>query len=209
MTGFSSKADVCAFHYLLFGKPLFSCHQGALAGHFGRDKTVSLVSERFYWPHIAKYVLKVLNRCHICRVAKTHHTNQGLYTPLPTPDGPWEDVSLDFVLGLPLTQRKKDSIMVVVDRFSKMAHFIPCSKTYDASQVARLYFAEIVRLHGIPKTIMSDRDVKFVSHFWRTLWKRLGAKLQFSSSHHPQTDGQTEVTNRSLGISFGVLLAIT
>nr|GEZ57252.1 RNA-directed DNA polymerase [Tanacetum cinerariifolium] len=98
-----------------------------------------------------------------CHGAKTKHTNQGLYTPLPTPKGPWEDVSIDFVLGLPLTQRKKDSIMVVVDRFSKMAHLISCSKTFDASQ------------------------------------KRLGAKLNFSSSHHPQTDGQTKVTNRSLG----------
>ncbi|GJX31454.1 RNA-directed DNA polymerase [Tanacetum coccineum] len=158
-----------------------------------------MISERFFWPKLVNDVVKVLSCCRICRLAKTHHTNQGLYTPLPTPNGPWEDVSIDFVLGLPLTQRKKDSIMVVVDRFSKMAHFLPCSKTYDASQVARLYFAEVVRLHGVPKTITSDRDVKFVSHFWRTLWKHLGANLQFSSSHHPQTDGQTEVTNRSLG----------
>ncbi|KAJ9548661.1 hypothetical protein OSB04_021204 [Centaurea solstitialis] len=178
---------------------ILECHQGALSGHFGREKTVVLVSERFFWPKLVKDVIKVLKRCRICHVAKTHHTNQGLYTPLPTPERPWEDVSLDFVLGLPMTQRKKDSIMVVVDRFSKMAHFIPCAKTYDASQVARLYFTELVRLHGVPKTITSDRDVKFVSHFWRTLWARLGAKLQFSSSHHPQTDGQTEVTNRSLG----------
>ncbi|GKC94552.1 RNA-directed DNA polymerase, partial [Tanacetum coccineum] len=178
---------------------ILEAHQGGLAGHFGRDKTVAMVSERFFLPKLVNDVVKVLSCCRICRLAKTHHTNQGLYTPLPTPNGPWEDVSIDFVLGLPLTQRKKDSIMVVVDRFSKMAHFLPCSKTYDASQVARLYFAEVVRLHGVPKTITSDRDVKFVSHFWRTLWKHLGANLQFSSSHHPQTDGQTEVTNRSLG----------
>ncbi|KAJ9541339.1 hypothetical protein OSB04_027845 [Centaurea solstitialis] len=175
------------------------CHQGALAGHFGRAKTVSLVQDRFFWPKLTRDVSMVLKRCRVCHIAKTHNTNHGLYTPLPVPTRPWEDVSLDFVLGLPLTQRKMDSIMVVVDRFSKMAHFIPCVKTFDASQVARLYFAEVVRLHGVPKTITSDRDVKFISHFWRTLWKRLGAKLKFSSSHHPQTAGQTEVTNRSLG----------
>ncbi|GKB86800.1 RNA-directed DNA polymerase, partial [Tanacetum coccineum] len=99
----------------------------------------------------------------------------------------------------PRTERAKDSIMVVVDRFLKMAYFVPCSKTFDASQVARLYFAEIVKLHGVPKTLTSDRDVKFVSHFCRTLWTRLGSKLQLSSSHHLQTDGQTKVVNRSLG----------
>nr|GEW02486.1 transposon Ty3-I Gag-Pol polyprotein [Tanacetum cinerariifolium] len=152
---------------------ILECHQGALAGHFGRAKTAALVGDRFFWPKLARDVRKVINRCHVCHIAKTQHANQGLYTPLPTPE--------------------------VVDRFSKMAHFIPCSKTFDASQVARLYFAEIVRLHGVPRSITSDRDVKFVSHFWRALWKRLGAKLNFSSSHHPQTDGQTEVTNRNLG----------
>ncbi|GJZ89618.1 RNA-directed DNA polymerase [Tanacetum coccineum] len=165
-------------------------HRGHLLVIFGRANTAMVGS--IFCAKLLRDVQKVINRCRVCHIAKTQHTNQGLYTPLPTPEGPWEDVSIDFVLGLPLTQRKKDSIMVVVDRFSKMAHFIPCSKTFDASQVARLYFAEIVRLHGVPRSITSDRDVKFVSHFWRTLWKRLGAKLNFSSSHHPQTDGQTE-----------------
>ncbi|KAJ0589753.1 putative nucleotidyltransferase, Ribonuclease H [Helianthus annuus] len=178
---------------------ILESHQGGLAGHFGRDKTLKLVQERFVWPRMGKDVARIIDRCRTCHVAKTHHSNAGLYTPLPIPEGPWEDVSLDFVVGLPRTQRQKDSIMVVVDRFSKMAHFIPCAKTYDASQVARLYFAEIVRLHGIPKSLTSDRDVKFVGHFWRTLWKRMGSRLHFSSAHHPQSDGQTEVTNRTLG----------
>ncbi|GKD70961.1 RNA-directed DNA polymerase, partial [Tanacetum coccineum] len=92
---------------------ILECHRGALAGHFGRAKTAALVGDRFFWPKLARDVQKVINRCRVCHIAKTRHTNQGLYTPLPTPEGPWEDVSIDFVLGLQLTQRKKDSIMVV------------------------------------------------------------------------------------------------
>ncbi|GKA30183.1 RNA-directed DNA polymerase [Tanacetum coccineum] len=171
-------------------------HAGGLAVHFGRDKTLALLREQFYWPKMERDVNRLFERWRACHIAKTHSSNAGLYTPLFVPVAPWEDVSLDFVLGLPRTQLAKDSVMVVVDQFSKMAHFLPCSKTFDASQVARLYFAEIVKLHGVPKTLTSDRDVKFVSHFWRTLWTRLGSKLQ--SSHHPQTDGQTKVVNQSL-----------
>ncbi|PKU66055.1 hypothetical protein MA16_Dca017376 [Dendrobium catenatum] len=197
--------------YLFYGKRLCipkcslrlalvtESHDGGLSGHFGRDKTINLLFENFYWPALKKNVGKYVRSCGVCKRAKTSGSNAGFYTPLPIPSSPWVDISLDFVVGLPLTQRKKDSIMVVVDRFSKMVHFVACTKTLDATHVADLFFMEIIRLHGIPRTITSDRDVKFLSHFWRTLWGKFGTHLQFSSVAHPQTDGQTETVNRSLG----------
>jgi len=106
---------------------------------------------------------------------------------------------MDFVLGLSRTVKKHDYIFVVVDRFSKMPHFIPYTKTTNASRVAKLYFDKIVKLYGLPQTIVSDRDVRFTSYLWKTLWYMVGPKLKFSIAYHPQTDSQTEVVNRSLG----------
>ncbi|KAK1648955.1 hypothetical protein QYE76_066760 [Lolium multiflorum] len=181
---FSEKLSGAKLNYPIYDKELYALirvleesHAGGLMGHFGREKTLLMLADHFYWPKMRRDVDRYVKRCITCNKSKSKLKPHGLYTPLPAPTTPWEDISMDFVLGLPRTKRGHDSIFVVVDRFSKM---------------------EIVRLHGVPKTIVSDRDVKFMSYFWKTLWRKLGTKLLFSTTCHPQTDGQTEVVNRTL-----------
>ena len=140
-------------------------------------------------------VEQVCSRCITCKRAKSRVLPHGLYTPLSVPSEPWVDISMDFVLGLPRSKRGMDSMFVVVERFSKMAHFILCHKTDDGIYIANLFFNEIVRLNGVPKSIISDKDTKFLSYFGKVLWGKLGTKLLFSTIYHPQTDGQTDVVN--------------
>lgn len=144
-------------------------HTGGLAGHFGRDKIIAIIEDRFFWPCLKKEVARIVAECRTCRTAKGRKQNTGLYTPLPVSHVPCEDVSMDFVLGFPRTHRSHDFVFLVVDRFTKMAHFISCSKTDNDARIASIFFSEIVRIHGVPLSIVSNRDVKFVSHFWRTL----------------------------------------
>jgi hypothetical protein len=185
---------------------LQEAHAGGLAGHFGVKKTLYMLYDHFFWPHMPRDVQRHVGSCIVCLKAKSRLNPLGLYTPLPIPHVPWEDISMDFVLALPRSKRGRDSIFVVVDRFSKMADFIPCHKCDGASHVADLFFREIVCLHGVPKTIVSDQDTKFLSYFWKTLWAKLGTNLLFSTTCHPQTDGQTEVVNHTLSTMLRAVL---
>jgi hypothetical protein len=185
---------------------LQEAHGGGLMGHFGAKKTEAVLCTHFFWPHLRRDVERFVSSCTTCQKSKSRLNPHGLYMPLPIPSVPWADILMDFVLGLPRTKRGSDSVFVVVDHFSKMTHFVLCHKTDDAVHIANLFFKEIVHLHGMPSTIVSDHDVKFLSHFLHTLWNKLGTKLLFSTNCHPQTDGQTEVVNRTLSIMLRAIL---
>ncbi|WVZ51971.1 hypothetical protein U9M48_003068 [Paspalum notatum var. saurae] len=138
-------------------------------------------------------------RCDTCRCLKAEHQRPaGLLQPLKILEWKWEEISMDFIVGLPRTQKGYNSIWVVVDRLTKVAHFIPVNTTYSGARLAELYISRIVCLHGVPKRIISDRGSQFTSRFWEQLHDSLDSKLRFSTAYHPQIDGQTERTNQIL-----------
>jgi hypothetical protein len=134
-----------------------------------------------------------------CRCVKAiHMKTAGPLQSLPTPTWKWEDISMNFIVGLPRTTKGFDSIWVIIDRLTKIAHFLPVKTYYPVITYVQMYIARIISLHGIPKTIVSNRGPQFVSKFWGELHKSLGTKLLHSSAYHPQTSGQTERVNQIL-----------
>ncbi|GJP41373.1 hypothetical protein CLOM_g1045 [Closterium sp. NIES-68] len=172
-------------------------HDVLYAGHFGGNKTLTGIAKHYYWPHMADDVQKFVTSCDTCQRMKSNKQKKaGLLQPLPVPEQPWQVVSLDFITTLPPTTSSHDAILVVIDKFSKMRHFIPTHTTARTEETAQLFVRHIISQHGIPTTLISDRDPKFTSKFWKELMSLLGTKLAMSSAYHPQTDGQTERLNQ-------------
>ncbi|GJW86965.1 ty3-gypsy retrotransposon protein [Tanacetum coccineum] len=169
-----------------------------MAGHSGVKKMLIGLSALFYWKGMRKSVETFIRNCLVCQQTKYFtQAPGGLLQPLSMPSQVWEDVSMDFIMGLPVYKGLL-VILVVVDRFSKHAHFGPLPTNFNASKVVEIFIDMVVKHHGIPKMIVSDRDPIFVSKFWKELFEASGTNLKHSTAYHPQTDGQTKIVNRGL-----------
>ena len=173
-------------------------HDSNSAGHFGLDRCYDSISKYYYWRGLKKELYEYIASCETCQKSKqSTQAPNGLLFPHDVPSHNWEVISMDFVTAFP-DDNGFNSVFVVVDKLSKMAHFIPTSKDVTAVGTAWLFFNNVFRYHGLPTKIISDRDPKFTSNFWTELMKLVDVKLNLSTSHHPQTDGQSERTIRTL-----------
>ena len=174
-------------------------HDSNLAGHLGMDKTYECLSRHYFWPTMRTDVREYVRTCPSCQANKGTNTKPiGVLNPLPIPARKWEQTTTDLITQLPKTSRGHDAIAVFVDKLTKMVHIVPTVTKVTAPQFARLYFDNVVRLHGLQRSIVSDRDPRFTSKFWEALTKLCGTNLARSTAYHPQTDGQTERANRTL-----------
>src|SRR3954465_3203553 len=196
---FYDKDHLCIPQGELRTQILHDHHDAPIAGHQGIERMYATIHRMFYWPRMNNDVRQYVKSCDSCqRIKASQQVPGGLLQPLPIPTRPWEQVSMDFIVQLPKTKAGFNAIVVFVDTFSKMTHFAPTKTTASAPDTARLFFDHIFRLHSLPKSIVSDRDAKFTSKFWKSLFQTLGTKLAMSTAFHPQTDGQTERANRTL-----------
>ena len=193
------SAIVIPDHANLRSKLLHEFHNTPYAGHLGVNRTTKLIEKDYWWPALRSDVLSHVKTCGACQRDKGATQRPfGEAQPLAVPDYQWKDISMDFITHLPPTRSGYTSIFVVVDRLSKMVHFLPTVDTASAEDVAALFRDRVFCLHGMPQSIVSDRDVKFTSAFWKELHRLLGVQLNLSTAYHPQTDGQTERMNRVL-----------
>ncbi len=172
-------------------------HSHVTAGHFSWKRTLDFVARQFWWPQMRESVKSFVSTCDSCQRTKaTNHKPYGLLNPLEIPDERWHTVTFDFIMDLPRSATCNDAILVWVDKLTKYVHLVPTQKTCSAEELARLFIKHIFQFHGLPKKLISDRDPRFTSRFWKELCKRLNIQPRFSTAFHPQTDGQTERANR-------------
>ena len=180
-------------------KILDEAHLSKFSMHPGSTKMYHDLKLLYWWTRMKREIAQYVSECDTCqRIKVSHLKSAGALQPLSVPSWKWDDISMDFIVGLPNTSRHHDSIWVIVDRLTKVAHFLPVHTTDKAQKYAELYIDRIVCLHGLPRTIVSDRGAQFVARFWEQLQESLGTKLIRSSAYHPQTDGQTERVNQIL-----------
>ncbi|WVZ76471.1 hypothetical protein U9M48_024447, partial [Paspalum notatum var. saurae] len=180
-------------------KILDEAHTSMFTMHPGSNKMYQDLKQKFWWTRMKREIAKYVSECDVCQRVKANHLKPaGMLQPLAVPSWKWEDIYMDFILGLPRTQKGYDSIWMIIDRLTKSAHFIPVKTIYHAKTYAELYIARIVSLHGVPRSITSDRGSLFVSRFWEHLQTALGTTLIRSSTYHPQTSGQVERVNQIL-----------
>ena len=174
-------------------------HDHPSAGHFGQAKTLDLVQRYYWWPGMRREIEQYVDTCLVCQQAKySRQKTPGLLQPLGIPEQPWTELSMDFITQLPKTKGGHDAVAVFVDRLTKMVRLAATITEVSAEGAADLLVQHVVRHHGLPTSIVSDRDVRFTSKFYRHLTARWGIQLRMSTAYHPQTDGQTEVMNRIL-----------
>lgn len=174
-------------------------HSNVVSGHFSWSKTLDLVSRQFWWPKMRETVQTFVQSCASCQHNKASNQRPyGLLHPLEIPDTRWHTITMDFVTDLPKTPAGHTAILVFVDKLTKYVHLVPTTMSCTAEEVSRLFLAHVFQYHGMPKVLISDRDPRFTSAFWRAFCKRLHIHPRYSTAFHPQTDGQTERTNRVL-----------
>ncbi|KAD6794787.1 hypothetical protein E3N88_05683 [Mikania micrantha] len=182
---------------------LTEAHSSPFSIHPGSTKMYRDLRQNFWWSGMKEDIAKYVVHCLTCQQVKIEHQRaSGMLQPLDIPVWKWDDVSMDFVTGLPKTFKKNDAIWVVVDRLTKSAHFLPIQQGFSVSRLVDVFTQNIIRLHGTPSSIVSDRDPHFTSHFWKGLQKAYCTKLRFSTAFHPQTDGQSERTIQTLEDMF-------
>jgi len=175
---------------------LHELHDAPASGHLGREKTFLQVSNVFWWPHQYKWVANYVRSCEQCQRVKPAGKSKAPLHPLPIPQDCWKSVSMDFVFGFPEDTARNTGIVVFVDRLSKMVHLAPVRKHITAEATVCLFLEHVFRYHGLPESIVSDRDPRFTAAFWRELFRLLGTDLTMSTADQPETDGQTERVNR-------------